>query len=39
MIDFILLYKIEWTDRHPAFGVIGAALAGLAGLILLGVTK
>jgi flagellar motor component MotA len=39
MIDFILLYKIEWTDKHPAFGVIGATLSALACLALLGATK
>lgn len=39
MIDFILLYRIEWTDKHPAFGVIGAALSALACLALLGVAK
>jgi len=34
MLDFLLLHRIEWTDRHPGLMLAGAAvMVALAGVM------
>lgn len=31
VIAFLLLHRIEWTDKHPGFAVAGLVLTGVLG--------
>jgi hypothetical protein len=34
MIAFLLLYKIEWTDKHPVLMLACAAAVAVGGAVL-----
>jgi hypothetical protein len=38
MLRFLLLYKIEWTDRHPGPMLVCAMAIAMAGAVLSKVT-